>query len=185
MVRSSTAVSGKGHTWGRMGDRGTIRDQRLGTVHSQPGNPGTGRASPGPRATTHHRHGTGATPRGRDDRTAAPRLPSGWPIPRPARGGIGIITDMTATTPGAAGGVDREPGDRGRGGPGGSGGRRPVVDPGRRRALADRDHRRRHRPSGGGGDHPLSPGRRAAPDLGGDPGRHLRRNPPNSARGPV
>ena len=36
-------------------------------------------------------------------RTAAPRLPSGWPVPRPARGGIGIINDMTATTPGAAG----------------------------------------------------------------------------------
>ena len=33
----------------------------------QPGNPGTGRASPGPRATTHHRRGTDATPRGRDD----------------------------------------------------------------------------------------------------------------------
>jgi len=49
MVRSSTAASWKGHIWGRMGDRVTIRDQRLGPVHSQPGNPGTGRASNCPR----------------------------------------------------------------------------------------------------------------------------------------
>ena len=28
---------GRGHTWGRIGDRGTVRDQRLGTVHSQRG----------------------------------------------------------------------------------------------------------------------------------------------------
>jgi len=55
-------------------------------------------------ATTHHRRGTDATPREvATTRTAAPRPPSGWPIPRAARGGIGIITDMTATTPGAAG----------------------------------------------------------------------------------
>ena len=62
MVRSSTAASWHGHIWGRIGHRGTIRDQRLGTVHSQPGNPGTGRASPCPRATTHHRRSTGAVP---------------------------------------------------------------------------------------------------------------------------
>ena len=37
MLRSSTAASWQRRTWGRMGDRGTIRDQRLGTVHSQPG----------------------------------------------------------------------------------------------------------------------------------------------------
>src|SRR5664279_5724226 len=109
MVRSSTAVSWNGHTWGRIDDRGTIRDQRLGPVHSRPGNPGTGRASPGPRATTHHRRGTGATPRGRDDQDGRTAPAIRWPIPRPARGGIGIINDMTATTPipGAAG---RRPG---------------------------------------------------------------------------
>ena len=70
MVRSSTAVGWYGHIWGRMGDRGTIRDQRLGPVHSRPGNPGTGRASPGPRPPRvheHHGRGTGAAPRGRDD----------------------------------------------------------------------------------------------------------------------
>ena len=102
MVRSSTAASGQGHTWGRMGDRGTIRDQRLGTVHSQPGN-----AEPDGRVPAHGHHGytsiTGAVPAPPREvattRTAAPRLPSGWPIPRPARGGIGIIDDMTATTP--------------------------------------------------------------------------------------
>jgi len=184
MVRSSTAASGHGHTRGRIGDRGTIRDQRPGPVHSQPGNPGTGvpcqgkwescanflgvagepcqirdsrrglcpgqRVSPrrsGSRAAKPCQkpwhaadgkcaktvgvrrpysqvfaardnrdgrvpaHGppriTGAVPTPPREvattRTAAPHLPSGWPIPRPARGGIGIITDMTATTPGAAG----------------------------------------------------------------------------------
>ena len=72
-----------------------------------------GRATrePDGRVPAHGHHGytsiTGAVPAPPREvattRTAAPRLPSGWPVPRPARGGIGIINDMTATTPGAAG----------------------------------------------------------------------------------
>ena len=54
----------------------------------------------------YRRHPARSRRRGRPHRTA----PYGLPVPQPARGGIGIINDMTATTPGAAGPSTGNPG---------------------------------------------------------------------------